>query len=203
MNLHQKILVARKQKGLTQEELADLSQITVRTIQRIENGDSSPRPFTLKAIASALGISYEELLCVQHEKMDEANDKNLVAPIEPSEDGQHFLKMLCLSCFSYLVVPFIHFMIPNYLLKRSGSQNAAVLKFAQKMIRIQLYWKISLWLLMLATLGYNFIAAIYFGKPYVLNFLIPFFLMYFLNAVIITVNLFRIRQLHPVVLRSA
>lgn len=62
MELYQKIVTARKQKGLTQEQLADLVNVTVRTIQRIENGGSTPRAYTLKTIATALGLNFEELV---------------------------------------------------------------------------------------------------------------------------------------------
>ena len=51
----------RLKKGITQEELADKTYISVRTIQRIENGDVIPRGFTLKTIAKALEVNFEEL----------------------------------------------------------------------------------------------------------------------------------------------
>ena len=42
-----KISETRKSKGLTQEELAELSKVNLRTIQRIENNESEPRGKTL------------------------------------------------------------------------------------------------------------------------------------------------------------
>ena len=45
-----KISETRKIKGLTQEELAEQSQINLRTIQRIENSESVPRGQTLNLI---------------------------------------------------------------------------------------------------------------------------------------------------------
>ena len=63
MNLiAQKISEARKLKGLTQEELAEQSQINIRTIQRIENCESEPRGKTLRLICQALDIEIQELL---------------------------------------------------------------------------------------------------------------------------------------------
>lgn len=59
--LGQKILELRKQKGFTQEELVEQCNINVRTIQRIEAGDVSPRSYTIKAILEALGFDYEEV----------------------------------------------------------------------------------------------------------------------------------------------
>ncbi len=56
-----KITALRKQKGLTQEELVDQCNINVRTLQRIENGEVSPRSYTVKMILSALDYDYESL----------------------------------------------------------------------------------------------------------------------------------------------
>ena len=49
-----KIGEIRKQKGLTQEELAEQAQVNLRTIQRIENSESEPRDKTLRLICDAL-----------------------------------------------------------------------------------------------------------------------------------------------------
>jgi len=51
-----KISELRKQKGLTQEELVEQCNINVRTIQRIEAGDVTPRSYTIKTILEALGV---------------------------------------------------------------------------------------------------------------------------------------------------
>lgn len=59
--LGKKIIELRKQKGLTQEELVQKCNITVRTIQRIEAGETTPRTFTIKTILNALGYEYEKV----------------------------------------------------------------------------------------------------------------------------------------------
>jgi len=48
------LLKARKQKGWTQEELVDQCHVSVRTIQRIESGEVTPRSSTIKILLSAL-----------------------------------------------------------------------------------------------------------------------------------------------------
>jgi transcriptional regulator with XRE-family HTH domain len=54
--LGKRILALRKSKGFTQEELVEKCNINVRTIQRIEAGEVSPRNFTLRTILEALGV---------------------------------------------------------------------------------------------------------------------------------------------------
>lgn len=61
MMISKKIEEARKSKGLTQEELAAQSMVSVRTIQRIENSESEPRGKTLKMICNVLQIEIDEV----------------------------------------------------------------------------------------------------------------------------------------------
>ena len=75
MILGQIIKEARLKKGLTQEELSSKTDISIRTIQRIENGEVDPRSFTLQSIASALDIKYEDLIN-QGQKESEAALQN-------------------------------------------------------------------------------------------------------------------------------
>ena len=52
--LGRKISELRMAKGLTQEELVERCNISVRTIQRIEAGEVTPRSYTIKTILAAL-----------------------------------------------------------------------------------------------------------------------------------------------------
>src|SRR5690606_28512939 len=56
-----KILELRKAKGLTQEELVERCNINVRTIQRIEAGEVTPRSYTIKSIMDALEYDFDML----------------------------------------------------------------------------------------------------------------------------------------------
>jgi transcriptional regulator with XRE-family HTH domain len=49
-DLGKKILELRKQKGLTQEELVELCNINVRTIQRIENNEDEVSQVILEPV---------------------------------------------------------------------------------------------------------------------------------------------------------
>lgn len=59
----------RIKKGMTQEELADKTEVSARTIQRIENGEVDPRVYTLQMIARALDVDYN--LFVENEPDEE------------------------------------------------------------------------------------------------------------------------------------
>ena len=53
-HLGKKIAELRKAKGFTQEELVEKCNLNVRTLQRIESGDVSPRSYTQRLIFKAL-----------------------------------------------------------------------------------------------------------------------------------------------------
>lgn len=58
---------ARKAKDFSQEKLAEGSKVNLRTMQRIEKGDSVPHGDTLQRIAKALQLPLQELLESGHE----------------------------------------------------------------------------------------------------------------------------------------
>lgn len=70
-SLSKNLVYQRKLKGYSQEKLAELSGVTVRTIQRIERGDVNSHMNTLKLLADALEIDVQALLPLENPK-DEA-----------------------------------------------------------------------------------------------------------------------------------
>lgn len=61
-NLSQGVKKLRKRKGLSQEELAENSGLSLRTIQRVENGETKPTGETLKRISAVLSVTLNELI---------------------------------------------------------------------------------------------------------------------------------------------
>lgn len=57
-DLGHKIVELRKKLSMTQEELAEQTGISSRTIQRIEQGDVTPRLATLKLLSEALDYNF-------------------------------------------------------------------------------------------------------------------------------------------------
>jgi transcriptional regulator with XRE-family HTH domain len=195
MSLGNKVVSARKSKGLTQEQLAERATLTVRTIQRIESDDSIPRDYTLKAIAAALNMPFEEFISVRS-CLKLTNDCGLIQEGLPAQrkESCHFLQLLNLSAFSYLVVPFIHFLIPILLLKKRKEKNDTLQTTGQRIIRQQIWWTVSTHFLLFLTLVYNLIQATWFDKSNLLNYLWIFAGMYVLNAFIIFFTALRIRN---------
>ena len=90
--LGQKILEFRQQKGLTQEELVEQCNISVRTIQRIEAGETMPRAYTIKTILSALDRDFDDL---QIDSLLETKVKRaMLIELDESKDASFLIKQL-------------------------------------------------------------------------------------------------------------
>lgn len=57
--LGQRLADLRQRKNLTQEELVEACNVSVRTIQRIESGEVTPRTSTVKILLAALDADFE------------------------------------------------------------------------------------------------------------------------------------------------
>jgi transcriptional regulator with XRE-family HTH domain len=61
MSIGTRIIQLRNQKGLTQQQLSDLTGLAPSYLSRIENRHLEPRPHTLSKIASALGVPMSDI----------------------------------------------------------------------------------------------------------------------------------------------
>jgi uncharacterized Tic20 family protein len=53
-----KVLERRQHRNLTQEQLAEMCEVSTRTIQRIESGEVDPRAYTLQCLSTALEYDF-------------------------------------------------------------------------------------------------------------------------------------------------
>jgi len=75
----------REERGISQRTLARKAGVSNTTLAYIEAGETNPRPDTLEKIATALNISYEELL-IKAGYLSPDNKENKVP--EPSDSLQ-------------------------------------------------------------------------------------------------------------------
>lgn len=88
-----KIAELRLQKGLTQEELVEKCNISVRTIQRIEAGESMPRVYTIKTILAALDRDLDDLQ-TDDSILESKVKQVLLINLDESQDVQYLIKHL-------------------------------------------------------------------------------------------------------------
>lgn len=64
----QRLAILRKQKGLTQQQLADRIQTHVQQLKRYEAGSSQPTLDVIRKLAMALGVTSDQLLFGKDER---------------------------------------------------------------------------------------------------------------------------------------
>ncbi len=112
----------REQKNLTQEELAEKSGLSVRTIQRVEAG-TIPKGHTLRALSKALEVEESELL-----KSDEEST-SLNIPL---------IKLINLSSLLFFI-PLGNIWIPLLIMYKKNEVNA----LTKQIVSLQIFWSIS------------------------------------------------------------
>lgn len=121
-SIGKKISDARKLKGLTQETLAELSKVNLRTIQRIENNESTARGKTLLLICDVLDIDIEKLLSDEIRPTDLFN-KNDIHGYKLASKGTRLLANL-VEFLIYLIIIFTPYVLfIKIILKKSFSQG--------------------------------------------------------------------------------
>lgn len=78
MNIGTAIKTLRKQKGLSQKELGDASNLSVNALSLIETNVTFPQKTTIKSICDVLGVPIAYLLFFAISDEDIPEDKRLV-----------------------------------------------------------------------------------------------------------------------------
>ncbi len=94
--LGQRLTELRKTKNLTQEELVEACNVSVRTIQRIESGEVTPRTSTIKIILAALG---EDLRSFHQSHQGSGN--------EALERSENSLQIAWVAGIVYFIIGFL------------------------------------------------------------------------------------------------
>ena len=71
-----KLKAARKEKGLTQQELSDISHVSTKQIANIERGKMNPSYLILKALAKVVPLSLDSLLAPEISPDDEVSARD-------------------------------------------------------------------------------------------------------------------------------
>ena len=129
MSLGEKVSSVRRSRGMSQELLAEKAGISLRTIQRIEAGVTTPRLFTLNSLAASLNIPVEELSAISY-------------PGESHETDKSALRLVNLSALSVILLPLIHIFIVLFVWKRVNS-SSLIDSSGKKIISFQVIWTIA------------------------------------------------------------
>ncbi len=162
----------RKQKGMSQELLAEESGLSLRTIQRIENGETNPTGESLKRLSNALNVNPDELI-----------DWSI-------KEDKRYLTFLNLSALTFLFFPLLGILIPFILWTSRKGKIKNINKLGKDLINFEITWTLLLFFIpflwfLIAKIGLleNLTLSIIF---------IIVGVMYLINLIFILLNTLRI-----------
>ena len=182
-DLAQKIKELRSRKGYSQEELSERTGLSLRTIQRIENGETDPRGDSLKRLAAVFEVSPDEIV-----------DWTI-------QEDKGYLLNLNLSALSFLIFPFFGIIIPLIMWISKKDKISQLNELAKDLLSFQITWTLVLF--------FGFVSSIIRTSyiinskgdisPSVLNssflFMVIFIgAMYLCNVIFIVVNSVRLND---------
>ncbi len=118
MSVSHKIKSQRENLKLSQDDLAKLSSVSLRTIQRIESGETEPQGNTIRKVYKVLNLD-----------IDTPNDKFY----------DRSLLVINLSCLSYIIFPPLGSIVPlcTWFLSQNVKSNRQV---KMQIILFQIIW---------------------------------------------------------------
>ena len=111
------ILNCRKEKGLTQEQLAEKLGVTSKSISRWENGNTMPDYSLLKDLCNELDINVNELLSGEKIKVNDYMNKSEENLIKLRKQIDKRKKVLTIISYVFLAIIIVAFIL-NIVLNR-------------------------------------------------------------------------------------
>lgn len=164
----------RFSNGFSQEDLAEESGLSLRTIQRIENGETTPHGNSVKRLALAFNIPANDIIEWRVEE-----DNNIIV-------------LLNLTQLSFLVLPFLGIIIPLIIWIVKKDKVRSVEKAGKEIINFQITWTL---LLLIMYFSWIIIAFLKSGKHmFAFGPVISALAFYGVNVLFIAINTFRSAQ---------
>ena len=120
------ILDCRKEKGLTQEQLAEKIGVTSKSISRWENGNTMPDYSLLKDLCNELDITVNELLSGEKIKGNDylnKSEENLVNLRKQIDKRKKILTIISYIITSIIIIAFILNIVLNRILPNDSHWN--------------------------------------------------------------------------------
>ncbi|WP_025866022.1 helix-turn-helix domain-containing protein [Prolixibacter bellariivorans] len=182
MNLSERVKEIRMKSGLSQEVLADETGLSLRTIQRIESGQTEPRGDTLKKLANTLKVTPDEII-----DWEEQTDKS-------------FLSALNASSLGFILFPLLGIVIPLFLWIFKKGKIAGLKNLIREILNFQITWTLLLVLAFVTFTGitiYRFTKAQDMSPALMINPTIKYVVYGFLyayNFILVIINSIRIKE---------
>lgn len=131
MNTHElagKVKKYRIQKGFSQEELGERAGLSLRTVQRIENGETIPRGDSVQRLSAALNLTPDDLL-----SWEQVEDNSLLISLN-------------LSSLCFLLFPLLGVIVPLIIWVSKKDKVRDLNRQAKRILNFQITWNIVLFI---------------------------------------------------------
>jgi transcriptional regulator with XRE-family HTH domain len=115
---------------MSQEALAEACGLSLRAVQRIEAGETSPRPHTIKVLAHALGVPVGDLAEKFKTTLVAATNANILSA----------LRVINFSTMCGLIAPLANVIVPMFLARRY--ENLKEELSYKKIVSFQVIWSL-------------------------------------------------------------
>lgn len=174
LSLADRVKELRKRIGISQENLAEKSGLSLRTIQRIENNETMPRGDTLKRLAIALDTSPDELI-----------DWKI-------KEDRNYLTLMNLSTLGFLFFPLLGIIIPLIMWTFKKDKLKGVNELGKSILNFEISWCLSLFLCYIFIFVKIFIFRGTMSSIFMIT--IPIIILYLFNIVMIIFNTIKINS---------
>ncbi len=176
-DISERIKEYRTRLGLSQAQLAESSGLNLRTIQRIESGDTTPRGDSLQRLAATLETSPDQLMNWQARE-----DKNM-------------LFLLHFSQLAFLAFPLLGIIVPLVIWLTQKDQVQDVNALGKKVLNFQITWNL---IFLISTGSFALMRILHFDPEAIVPFEISWTTIFLLTifgyaypAILILINAFR------------
>lgn len=173
----------RTRKGLSQKLLAEISGISLRTVQRIEDGEIQPHGDTLQRLAEALEVTPEQIVA------------------DERRESKGYLSALNISALAFLAFPLLGVIVPFVLWITRRDEIRRVDEVGKKLLNFQITWTLAFFGGLFAYIIWysNYIGAINDVSPSIIQQAVQplywlFGILYMLNLILILLNTIRAGQ---------
>ena len=170
-DLAKRVKELRKRSGISQELLAENSGLSLRTVQRIENGETQPTGDSIKRLSSALNVTPNELI-----------DWRII-------EDNNVLLLLNLSQLGFIAFPLLGILIPLIIWTSKKDKIKDVDLVGKSILNFQISWTLFLFFMAISifiTAKLELSINISFA-----GILIAISGMYFINFIVVLFNTLR------------
>ena len=166
----------RNEFGFTQAELAEQTGLSLRTIQRLESNNKTPKGHTLTVLSEVFKMTPEAL------------QNQFRAIVKDKASDSTSIRLINLSVLSFLGIPFGNIIFP-FMLWRKNRKSKLVDDIGRRIINVQIMFSATLCILLCLS---PFIGRQLFSNTPIILYVL--FIAYAFNIIIVCITALKLQR---------